>query len=117
MAPSSSQDGQVGAKMEPKMEGVLSPSWLSGTRSPPPRTPPPLVKPPRGAPATAPHAQAKPELSGTADICPAPAADIRPVSTADICPVSTEDSCPVSTEDATAPGLRPAAVMSSAETE
>ena len=52
----------------------------------------------------------------TEDICPVSAADICPVSTADICLVSTGDIYPVSTEDGTAAGLRPAAVMSSAET-
>ena len=57
----------------------------------------PLVKPLRGAPEKTPHAQAEPELSGTADICP----------------VSTEDIYPVSTEDITVAGRRPAAVASS----
>ena len=47
----------------------------------------PLVKPLRGAPEKAPHAQAEPELSGTADICP----------------VSTEDTYAVSTEDGACP--------------
>ena len=69
-----------------------------------------------GAYPRAPHAQAEPELSGTADVCPDSAADICPVSTADICPVPTEDIYPVSTEDITAAGRRPAAVASSVET-
>ena len=57
---------------------------------PPPDTAPPssdsspLVKPLRGAPDYTPHAQAEPELSGTADICLVSAADIWFVSTADI---------------------------------
>ena len=55
-----------------------------------------------------PHAQAEPELAGTADI--------SPVSTADICPVSTEDMHPISTEDIAAAGQRPTAVPFFVET-
>ena len=50
MAPSWSQDGQVGDKMEPKREGILCPSWVEWTRSPPSSDSSPLVKPLRGAP-------------------------------------------------------------------
>ena len=93
--------------------GPLTSPPSNGHAPTPPRTPQPLVKSLRGAPAKTPHAQAEPELSGTADICPVSAADICPVSTADICPVSTEDIYPVSTGDRAAAGRRPAAVLSS----
>ena len=106
MAQSWSQDGQVGAKKG----GILSPALPLYCTPPPSSDSSPLVKPLRVLPQT-PHAQARAELSGTADICPVSAADICPVSTADICPVSTADIYPVSTEDGTAAGRRPVAVL------
>ena len=98
--------------MAPKREGVLAQQYTL----PPSSNSSPLVKPLRGAPDYAPHAQAEPELSGTADIYPVSGADICPVSTADICLVSTEDIYPVSTEDRAAAGRRPATVLYSFET-
>ena len=77
MAPSWSQDGQVGAQMEPTWEGILCPSCLNRTQTPPSSDSSPLVKPLRGAPATTPHAQAEPELSGTEDKT---AAGLRPAA-------------------------------------
>ena len=83
-----------------KKEGNPLPSPGAIVHAPPLLGLLPLVKPLRGAPVQTPHAQAEPELSGTADICP----------------VSTEDIYPVSTEDGRAAGHWPAAVTSSIET-
>ena len=58
-----------------KKEGVLGSALAQQSTLPPLLGLLPLVKPLRVLPAGAPDAQAKPELSGTADICPVSTAE------------------------------------------